>query len=414
MWGRPLMRADRRYAHACMEVRMAKLWKGVLGAAPLMIMVACSATPATGPIPSPTLSSRSGAHSGGAPVWPPIANSDLPGDRESKLQSEITRWVDAGLIPGVTAAVATPQGVWSGSAGIDGRGTPLEPNSGFAVASITKTFTAAEVMLLADRGDVDLDKAASAYLAIPQVANGVTIRQLLAQRSGVAESREAPLGDPDVGWSTARYLTFVPVATAKPGATFAYDNTNYVLLGLVVEKVTGRTVAEALHADLWAPLGLSRLAYQDAQRLAPPLARPPLSAAAEAGVRGCTGAGAFLPCRALATVFGAAGGVAGDAESVARWGYALYGSRVLRAESVAQMTDFTDGDGYGLGTWDLNAVGNGRWNVDGVGHTGESVGYRSVMAVFRDAKVSVAIMTPSEVEVLPLVQYLVKAGSPLS
>jgi D-alanyl-D-alanine carboxypeptidase len=110
-------------------------------------------------------------------------------------------------------------------------------------------------------------------------------------------------------------------------------------------------------------------------------------------------------------VFGAAGAVAADAQTVALWGYELYGARFLKASSVADMTDFSDGDGYGLGTVDLAAVGNGRWNVDGVGHTGASVGYRSVLAVLTKNHVSIAILTPSEVEVLPLVQYLVKAGS---
>ncbi len=390
--------------------------KGLAGAVLLTLLVACSAgTSETAPTRSSGSSTQTASGGGRTAVWGPIPDIGLPSDRASRLQSEITRWVDAKLIPGVTAAVVTPAGVWSGSAGVDGRGTPLEPDSGLAVASITKTFTAAEVMLLAERGDVDLDTAASVYLAIPQVANGVTVRQLLAQRSGVAEGRAGPLGDPDARISTAKYLASVPRATAKPGAAFAYDNTNYVLLGLLSEQVTGRRLADALQSDLWTPLGLTRLAYQDAQRLAPPLARPPLDAANDPDVKGCDGDGPFLPCRALATAFGAAGGVAGDAESVARWGYALYGSRVLGVESVAQMTDFSDGDGYGLGTWDFNALANGRWgNVAVVGHTGASVGYRSVMAVFRDARVSVAILTPSAVEVLPLVLPLVTAGSLLS
>ena len=110
-------------------------------------------------------------------------------------------------------------------------------------------------------------------------------------------------------------------ATAKPGAAFAYDNTNYILLGLIIEKVTGRGLVEGLQRDLWSPAHLRRLAYQDAH----------------------------------VTVLGGAGAVAGDAESVARWGYELYGSRLLPAGSVAQMTDFSDGDGYGLGTWDFSA-----------------------------------------------------------
>ena len=75
------------------------------------------------------------------------------------------------------------------------------------------------------------------------------------------------------------------------------------------------------------------------------------------------------------------------------------------------MTDFQDGDGYGLGTINIRALDNGRWDVDAVGHTGETVGYRSVLVTIPDAKFSVAILTPSTVEVLPLVSRLVAAGS---
>ena len=378
----------------------------------LAMLAACSAADKATPTAGPTAPTAS-AQVAGSKVWPAIAPSELPVETTSKMQGEITRWVNKGLIPGVTAAVVTPQGVWAGAAGVDGRGNPLEPKSGMALASITKTFTAAEVMLLSERGQVDLDAPASKYIDIPQVANGATIRQLLAQRGGVAESRAAGLGDRDVAWSTAKYLTFVPPATAKPDARFFYDNTNYVLLGLVIEKVGGRSVAGALNADLWDPIGLGRLAYQDAQRLPPPLARPPVQTTAEPELDKCVGDGPFLPCRALATVMGAAGGAAGDVESVARWGYELYGSRVLRPESVEQMTDFQDGDPYGLGTFDMRAVDHGRWDVDVVGHNGETVGYRSVLAVIPDAKASVAILTPSAVDVVPLVRKLVTAGSVL-
>ena len=327
------------------------------------------------------------------------------------MQAEIERWVDTGLLPGVTAAVATAQGVWSGAAGVDGLGARLEPRSGMALASITKTFTAAEVMLLAERGKVDLDAAASAYLPMPQLANGTTVRQLLAQRAAIPDPGDKPyasvLTEPGAHWSPQRFLVPVAKATEVPGQRFYYDNTNYVLLGLVIEKVTGTDTATALSQDLWKPLGLNRLAYQDQQRLAPPLARPGQDELLPNGARDQP----YVPFRSLASAVGAAGGVAGDAESVARWGYALYGARLLRPETVAQMTDFADQDGYGLGTRDFTAGVYARWNIDALGHDGETIGYRTVMAVFPDHQLCVAILTPSTVLTGPYVQYLVKAGT---
>jgi D-alanyl-D-alanine carboxypeptidase len=342
--------------------------------------------------------------------FPSLPGAALPAQQAAALQKELDRWVESGLLPGVTAAVASPAGTWSGAAGVDGRGNRLEPHSGMALASVSKTFTAAEVMLLAEQGKVDLDAPASTYLSLRQVANGVTIRQLLAHRSAIPDPGDKPyaslLTDLGADWSVQQFLAPVPAATAKPGQTYHYDNTNYVLLGLVIEKVTGRDVATAISADLWKPLGLSRLAYQDQQRLAPPLARPGQDDQVPNGIP----EGPYLPFRSLASAIGAAGAVAGDADSAARWGYALYGGHVLSEESLAQMTDFRDSEIYGLGTVDFTAGRFSRWNIDAVGHDGVSIGYRSVLAVFETDQVSVALLTPSTTLIGPYIQYLMKAG----
>ncbi len=326
------------------------------------------------------------------------------------MTAEVTSWVDKGLLPGVTAAVVSPQGVWSAAAGVDGVGAPLQPDSGMALASITKTFTAAEVMLLAERGKVDLDAAASTYLDQRQVANGVTIRQLLAHRSSIPEAGEEPYAtlftDLDTRWSQEQVLAPVAKPTTPAGETFSYDNINYILLGLVIDTVTGEDTATAFTHDLWKPLGLDRLAYQDQQTLPPPLARPGPDEQLPDG----TPDQPYLPSRSFASAFGTAGGVAGDAESTARWGYDLYGARLLAPESVAQMTDFNDGDGYGLGTFDFTSGLLSRSNIEGVGHDGILPGYRTVMAVIPSHQLAIAILSPSTVETVPYVKWLVKSG----
>ena len=240
-------------------------------------LVACSqggrpaaSTPTVTPSTSP-------APALGAAIWPEPSDAQFPAETAAKMTAEVTSWVDRGLLPGVTAAVVSPQGVWSAAAGVDGVGAPLQPDSGMALASITKTFTAAEVMLLAERGKVDLDAAASTYIDQSQVANAVTIRQLLAHRSSVPEAGEEPYATPftdlDTRWSQEQVLA--PVAKPTPaGETFSYDTINYILLGLVIDTVTGEDTATAFTHDLWKPLGLDRLAYQDQQTLPPPLARP--------------------------------------------------------------------------------------------------------------------------------------------
>jgi D-alanyl-D-alanine carboxypeptidase len=311
----------------------------------------------------------------------------------------------------VTVAVVSPQGTWTAAAGVDGDGTALQPNSGMALASITKTFTAAEVLLLAEQGRLDLDAPASTYVDQPALANGTTVRQLLAHRSSIAEGQEAAyatmMSELDTPWSTEQALAPVARPTAAPGRRFSYVNANYILLGLVIEKVTGLNTAAAFTRDLWQPLGLTRVAYQDQQRLAPPLARPGADEELPKG----TPHQPYLPSRSMASVFGAAGAVAADAEDTARWGYALYGGHLLEPGSVAQMTDFGDGDGYGLGTMDFASGRFSHATLEAVGHLGVLPGYRTLLAVFPASALSIAILTPSTVDPAPYVKWLVAAGN---
>jgi D-alanyl-D-alanine carboxypeptidase len=327
------------------------------------------------------------------------------------MEAEVRGWVEKELLPGVTVAVVSPQGVWTVAAGVDGDGTPLHADSGMALASITKTFTAAEVLLLAERGQLDLDAPASTYVDQPLLANGTTVRQLLAHRSSIAEGDDAAyakmMSELDTPWSTKQVLAPVPTPTAAPGRKFSYVNINYILLGLVIQKVTGLDPAAAFTRDLWQPLGLTRVAYQDQQTLSPPLARPGVDEELPNG----TPDQPYLPSRSMASVYGAAGAVAADAETTARWGYALYGARLLKPASVAQMTDFDDGDGYGLGTMDFSSGRFSHATLQAVGHLGVLPGYRTLLAVFPSGPVSIAILTPSTVDPAPYVKWLVAAGN---
>ena len=375
-------------------------------------LAGCSSSPTTPPSSpaSSTATATGSAPALGASEWPAVPARALPSEVASPMEAEVRGWVERELLPGVTVAVVSPQGVWTAAAGVDGDGIPLQPSSGMALASITKTFTAAEVLLLAEHGRLDLDAPASTYVDQPALANGTTVRQLLAHRSSIAEGEEAAyatmmsqLGTP---WTTEQVLAPVPTPTAAPGRTFSYVNANYILLGLVIEKVTGLSVAAAFTRDLWQPLGLTRVAFQDEQTLTPPLARP----GADEELPNGTPDQPYLPSRSIASVFGAAGGAAADAEDIARWGYALYGGRLLEPHSVAQMTDFDDGDGYGLGAMDFSSGRFGYATLEAVGHLGVLPGYRTLLAGFPASALSVAILTPSTVDPGPFVKWLVAAG----
>jgi D-alanyl-D-alanine carboxypeptidase len=302
---------------------------------------------------------------------------------------------DGTTTAGLTAAVVSDRGVWTGAAGRDGRGTPLRPETMMSIASITKTFTAAEVMHLVATGQVKLDAPMSTYVKHPLTTNGATVRETLSMRSGLSDPAidtfDKPfLAHPNRHWTMTETLAYTPKSNRAPGGSSEYANANFLLLGLLIEAVTHRSAAAAIRTDLVNPAGLTRIAVQDAERPAPPVAVPNHEAVP-------VPFDGYLPVRCLASANVTAGGIAADAADVARWGYLLYGGRLLQPDLVAQMTEPLAQDtgtpgtpytAYGLGTM-LFSVALGP---ESLGHTGQLPGFSSLLAVVPERREAVAVL----------------------
>lgn len=329
------------------------------------------------------------------PSWPQPAAATLESAKAETLQAVLAKAVsryganpaDESASRGVSAAVVTDRWVWSGAAGVDAAGKAIGPGTIMGVASITKTFVAAEVMLLAGQGNVDLDAPISTYVEHKLTANNATVRQHLAMLSGVPNYLPADYGRmdeaikvaPDKSWTAEQALSYHSAPVGQPG-TYTYSNPSYVLLGMLIEKVAGRPLAKALREDLAAPAGLPRAAFQDGEKPQPPIAADanPVCGKADDG---------YLPCRAIASLSAANAGLAADAPTIARWGYQLYGGRVLPANLAGELTK---GDGeYGLGTMLFTQ----RFGIGtAVGHRGVMPDYTSLLVVIPDKKVSIALI----------------------
>jgi D-alanyl-D-alanine carboxypeptidase len=170
---------------------------------------------------------------------------------------------------------------------------------------------------------------------------------------------------------------------------FSYNNLNYLVVGQMIEQVTGEPLAASLTSDLIEPAGLERVWVQDAQQPEPPLTVSEEDPALDT----VDDDGPWLPSRSMASAAGPAGGIAADAPSIARWGYLLYGGHVIDSELVEQMTKGEE-DGaegwYGLGT--------GGWVQDGqtfLGHDGDIVTYHGNMVMATADNVSIAVLVPA-------------------
>ena len=149
-----------------------------------------------------------------------------------------------------------------GAAGVDGTGQPLQPTAMMCIGSITKTFAAAELMLLGDRGMVDLNAPVSDYVSLP-FSSKPTVRQTMGMLSGFPDLdydavTDAALADPERVWTGQEVLDGVPAGAPGLGSTnrAVYNSLNFIVLGMVIEKVTGRTFADVVRADLLDPAQL--------------------------------------------------------------------------------------------------------------------------------------------------------------
>jgi len=179
-------------------------------------------------------------------------------------------------IPGMTMLIETPAGIWTGA-----RGTadipnkiPMQACNVSRVGSITKTFTATLILQLVEKGQLNLSDKISKYLAseiVDNISNAklATIEQLLSHTSGIADYSNqidfsvAVLNNVNKLWTALDELAFIYGEPAEftPNAERAYSNSNYVLLGLIAEKITAKSGATLLQEEIFTPLGLTNTSF---------------------------------------------------------------------------------------------------------------------------------------------------------
>jgi D-alanyl-D-alanine carboxypeptidase len=243
---------------------------------------------------------------------------------------------------------------WSGAAGVARDGvTPLTPESPFVIASVTKTFTATLILQLVDEGRLTLDQEVTDLLPGVVVPAGVTVDQLLRHTSGIADLlrplRPQLNNDTEHRFTPAEVVAAVGPTWWPPGADWGYSNTNYVLLGMIVERVTGKAFAEALQERLLGPLQLDG-----------------------SGLLGTPNAPWLMPA-AWVTAFWTSGSMYATVHDLLRWGDALYEGHVLPEPSLARMLSFEKYP-YGLGVEQLSVDGR-----IGYGHSGLLRGFTSLL-----------------------------------
>jgi D-alanyl-D-alanine carboxypeptidase len=310
------------------------------------------------------------------PTWAfaALGEGPVPEDVAATFQAILDQLASGG---GVAATVMTPHGTWTGAAGSADGVDNLQIDSQFGIASNTKPIIAAQVMQLVEAGEISLDAPATEYLPADFTfdTNGATIRQLLGMRSGipdwysdVMESQMA--ADRTRIWTIDEVFALVGPDRAPLG-TEEYADTNYNLLGLVIEHVRQRPLVGVLRDGVLRVPGTERLIYQPDEAPTDPMAMP-RGESRDALAEG----GGYLPSISDASSGGAAAAIASDSISLARWWRAFCAGDIVSQSSLTEMATFPGGPGsYGLGLSDIGSD-HGVAGV-GVGHLGSNFGYIS-------------------------------------
>ena len=385
-----------------------------LAASLLILIVAGCGSAESSASPSPATTPR--ATSAAATVQPSVAPMAFPTetfaalsddpvavDVAARFQAALTDAVyDGG---GVTATVMTPDGTWSGAAGKADGVHDMQPDSQFGIGSGTKPIIAAQVMLMVEAGEISLDRPATDYLPadFDFDTNGATIRQLLSHRSGIPDWYEAMkkrfAEDRSHVWKLEEMLALVPAARRPAGGAEDYADTNYNLLGLVIEHVRQRPLVEVLRDGALRVEGTKRLIWQPDEAPTDPIAMPRGEShdALEEG-------GGYLPSISD-TVDGAAGGMASDSISLARWWRAFCSGEIVSQTSLTEMSTLINNE-YGLGL--LNPAAG---YAQGVGHLGANFGYNSWSGCLpEDHLIVVVLINRDDTDIFNLGRPLVMAA----
>jgi CubicO group peptidase (beta-lactamase class C family) len=310
-----------------------------------------------------------------------------PEQRFARLTGEAQR---DGRLPSLTAAVFRAGEVeWAQAIGVADAeaGTEATVDTQYAVASITKTFTATTVMQLRDEGKLDLDDPLERHL--PEVAHGrLTLGRMLAHASGLQREPPGEVWETLVFPEPEELLASLPEAEqVLPGATaWHYSNLAYALLGQVVGRIVGRPFREHAEERLLRPLGLSRTTWGfDGLHARPYFVEPYSHSVQPEPVLDLGGKGGES-------------GLCSTVEDLARWGSFLCDpdESLLASATVEQMhevrimaePDWTLGWGLGIELWR-------RGDRIFGGHTGGFPGFISMLVYSRRERIGAVVLTNS-------------------
>lgn len=358
----------------------------------------------------------------------PIA---LTGKVQAKIDAAAKQDVASGAVAGAAVAVLrNGKLVFAkgyGRANLE-LGAPVTAKTVFRIGSLTKQFTAAGVLLLAEQGKLKVDDRLSLYLPDFPRANEVTLRDLLDHTSGIHNFTDGPVIDristsgATVQELVAQIAGQTPLFDFEPGTGWWYSNSNYALLGAVIEKVAGKSWGTFMKTEIFDKLGMVDTAADDAHDVVPG------RASGYSLIDGKPGKFRNADFTAMSVPY-AAGALRSTAQDMARWNASLFGGRLLKPGSLKEMLApgrlrngaetqtaiawpggkaFSPPAGYIPGPY---AFGLDHHSENGrrvIGHDGSIAGFDAVMQNYVDEGLTIIVLTNTNGAAHPLAAKIAK------
>jgi D-alanyl-D-alanine carboxypeptidase len=309
---------------------------------------------------------------------------------------------------------------------------PVTARTVFRIGSLTKQFTAVAVLLLAEQDKLKIDDKLSLYLPNVPRASDVTLRDLLNHTSGIHNFTEGPVIDKisTSGTTVQELVAYIagqsPLYDFEPGKGWWYSNSNYALLGAVIERVSGMTWAAFMKAEIFDKLGMADTAADDARDVVPGRASGySLTGEAAGKFRNAEFTDMSVPY--------AAGALRSTAEDMARWNAALFGGKLLKPQSLKEMlapgrlrngaenqtaiawpggTAFPPPAGFVPGSYAFGLSHHSEHGRRIIGHDGSIAGFDSVMQTYVDEGLTIIVLTNTNGASHPLEAKIAKILAP--
>lgn len=318
-----------------------------------------------------------------------LCHSAFAQAQEADRVTTLFEHLDEGAQPGAAVMVIRDGNiVYSGGFGFADvkKQIPIDANSSFRLASVSKQFTAMAIMVLADEGKLDYDDPLVKYIPELSMYPGVTIRHLLTHTSGIPDYYDTidTAGGMPTNADIPAVLAAMDGPVFAPGEKYEYSNPAYEMLPLIVENVSGVTFSKFMQENVFKPAGMDNSLIYD--QTEPEIANRAYGYEAD-------GRGFKLNDYDELNYIGGSGGMYATLEDFFAWDQALYGEDLVSAATLKEgFTSFRLNNGelidYGFG-WGIDLYRGHRR----ISHGGSWVGFRTHIARFPDEKLSIVVLT---------------------